>query len=66
MAAHTLLVCNGCDAEFRLSPPRALTATRLAAKRLNGWGYWKRGVDYCPTCLAEAVARRKAEGAGYA
>lgn len=66
MAAHALLVCNACGEAFRLTPPRDLTTTRLAAKRLKGWGYWKRGVDYCAPCLAEAVARRKEEAAGYA
>lgn len=66
MSARTLLVCDVCAAVEGLTPPADTSTTRRALKA-KGWGYWKRGVDYCPACLPVVIAKRKAENPmGYA
>lgn len=63
MSARTILVCNGCNATEGLTPPADTYTTRRTLKA-KGWGYWKRGVDYCPACLPAKVAHSKACGGG--
>ena len=57
MSARTLLVCNRCGHETRLSPAQSTNATRIAAKA-TGWVYWRRGVDYCPACVPVVKGER--------
>lgn len=66
MSARTILVCNRCGAEGRLTPAKDTNTTRWDLKA-KGWGYWTRGVDYCPTCLPIVIAEnRVANPWGYA
>ena len=66
MSARTVIVCNRCGVEGRLTPADGTAATRTALRK-RGWRYWKPGVDCCSECLPIVVAeRRAANPMGYA